>query len=162
MPPNCDSRVGVFIDSLLSTSIHSICSAEPRQRVSSPSYPMNDDNITNDATNVERQPSSSSPAPVSKDTIAPTLTTVAPTPKRPPMPPSNLQQRKIPGLAVIIPPSPDDVHATPTCPVSLRRNVELKKKLSERHFLFRPVSEDDQSKASSSYTKASSVTRAAF
>jgi hypothetical protein len=81
-----------------------------------------------------------------------TLTTLAPTPKRPPLPTKNrttLQERKKPGLSLTIPQSPDDVQEMPpTCPVSLQRHVELKKKLSSSHFLFRPVSEDDQSNAS--------------
>jgi len=163
---DCDGRVGVFIDSLLSTSIHSICSSESRSRASTPSYPINDGNLKNVTTNNESWHPASSSALFSKDdNNPPTLTTVAPLPKRPPLPKgSTLQQRKMPGLSLIIPPPPADVHATPpTCPTSLQRHVELKKKLSERHFLFRPVSEDDQSKASSSsYIKAPSGTRAEF
>ena len=170
MPPrNFSSGSGngesSFFDSLLSTSIDSLCSAETRPRVASPSYPMCGDVVTdcanNDTTNESGQSASSS-APVSNTQ---TLTTATPTPMRPPLPKGSTRQqwRKLPGLSVSIPESPADVHtAPPSCPVSLRKNVELKKNLSERHFLFRPVSEDDQSKASSTFTKASTVNRASF
>lgn len=139
-----------FFDSLLSSSIHSFCSTETRPRVASPSYPMcgdiTNDCVKNDTASESGQPASSS-TQVSKDNKTVPLTTVA-APVRPNVSKgSTRQQRKLPGLSVIIPQSPADVHATPpTCPVSLRRNVDLKKNLSEKQFLFRPVSDDDQSK----------------
>ncbi len=170
MSPRNFSSSGSFFDSILSTSIHSLCSADTRPRVSSPSYPMCGDVATdcakNDTTNNnESGNSASSSKQVPKDIDTPPLTTVAPTPMRPPPPKGSTTQqlKNLPGLSVIIPPSPADVHsAPPKCPVSLRKNVELKKKLSERHFLFRPVSEDDQSKTSSACTKPTSETQAAF
>ncbi len=160
MAPRNFSSSGSFFDSILSTSIHSLCAAETVSRVSSPSYPMCGDNaITDCAKTVSTDDNEESGNPASsskqKDNIKP-LTTVAPTPMRPSPPKgSTTQQRnKRPGLSVIIPPSPSDVHsAPPRCPVSLMKHVDLKKRLSERHFLFRPVSDDDQSKTSSAYTK---------
>ena len=153
-----DCDVGVFLDSLMSTSIHSLCSTETQPRVS-PSYPMNND-LDGTMNKEMRQQETSAP-----DTSAQRAQTLAPTPKRPSLPTKGSTFRdRMKGLSVIMPPSPADVHAKPpTCPAPLRRNVELQKKLSERHFLFRPVSEDDQSKASSSYhTKSATVTRAEF
>ena len=150
MPPlpqvgDCD--VGAWLtNSILSTSIHSICSAETTPR-ESPTYPMKSDQQN-------EQQSETSAKHINAQTV-----TVAPTPKRPPLPKnrSTYQDRKKPGLSLVIPQSPDDVHAMPPiCPVSLGRNVELKKRLSDSHFLFRPVSEDEQSKASSMNTKKTS------
>ena len=138
-----------FFDSLLSSSIHSFCSTETRPRVASPSYPMcgdiTSDCVKNDTASESGQPASSS-TQVSKHNK--TVQPLTPTSVRPNVSKGlTRQQRKLPGLSVIIPQSPADVHATPpTCPVSLRRNVDLKKNLSEKQFLFRPVSDDDQSK----------------
>mmetsp|Transcript_1531 Transcript_1531/g.2096 ORF Transcript_1531/g.2096 Transcript_1531/m.2096 type:complete len:171 (+) Transcript_1531:132-644(+) len=170
MSPRNFSSSGSFFDSILSTSIHSLCAAETVPRVSSPSYPMCGDVATDCAKTVSTDDNEGghqalSSKQGSNDNNTPTLTTVAPTPMRPPPPKgSTTQQRnKRPGLSVIIPPSPSDVHsAPPRCPVSLMKHVELKKKLSERHFLFRPVSDDDQSKATSAHTKTTEGTRAAF
>mmetsp|Transcript_2180 Transcript_2180/g.3764 ORF Transcript_2180/g.3764 Transcript_2180/m.3764 type:complete len:147 (-) Transcript_2180:79-519(-) len=135
---DCESS---FFDSLLSTSIHSFCTTETRPRVASPSYPMCGDVANecakNDTASESGQQASSS-TQVSKDNNTAT-------PVRPRLPKGSTQRRrKLPGLSVIIPESPADVHATPpTCPVSLRRNVELKKKLSQTQFLFRPISDED-------------------
>ena len=156
--------IGAYFDSLtnsiLSTS-HSMCSAETQPRVQSPTYPMKNDGVEVMKTkNNDRE----GPVPKQNNTQT-TLTTLAPTPKRPPLPTtrSTLQERKKPGLSLTIPQSPDDVQEMPpTCPVSLQRHVELKKKLSSSHFLFRPVSEDDQSNASAVNKKSSSVNRAHF
>ncbi len=170
MAPRNFSSSGSFFDSILSTSIHSLCAADTVPRVSSPSYPMCGDAITDCAKTVSTEDNEDSGHPASsskqgsKDNNTP-LNTVAPTPMRPPPPKgSTTQQRnKRPGLSVIIPPSPSDVHsAPPRCPVSLMKHVELKKKLSESHFLFRPVSDDDQSKTSSAYTKTTKGTQAGF
>lgn len=157
MAPRNFSSSGSFFESILSTSIHSLCAAETVPRVSSPSYPMCGDAATDcsktDATNDNESGYQSTS---SKQVSTPTLTPVEPTPMRPPPPKGSTtqQRKKRPGLSVIIPPSPSDVHsAPPRGPVSLMKHVELKKKLSERHFLFRPVSDDDQSKTSSAYTK---------
>ena len=160
-----DCDIGAYFDSLtnsiLSTS-HSMCSAETQPRVQSPTYPMKRSDREEETTAKNNDKEGLPP----KQNNTQTLTALAPTPKRPPLPTKNrttLQERKKPGLSLTIPQSPDDVQEMPpTCPVSLQRHVELKKKLSSSHFLFRPVSEDDQSNASAMNKMSSSVNKAQF
>lgn len=160
-----DCDIGDYFDSLtnsiLSTS-HSMCSAETQPRVQSPTYPMKRSGREEEKTTKNNDREGLPP----KQNNTQTLTALAPTPKRPPLPTDNrttLQERKKPGLSLTIPQSPDDVQEMPpTCPVSLQRHVELKKKLSSSHFLFRPVSEDSQSTASAMNKKSSNVKRAQF
>ena len=90
----------------------------------------------------------------------------APDPRRPPLNPTkpkstcsttSYRNRKKVGLSINVPPvTTSDVHTIPPPDhddppplISCSRNVELRRKsLSERHF-FRPVSEDEESRASS-------------
>lgn len=163
-----DCDIGAYFDSLtnsiLSTS-HSMCSAETQPRVQSPTYPMKRSDREEDTTTKNNDREGLPPKQNNTQTTL-TTTTLAPTPKRPPLPTktrSTFQERKKPGLSLSIPQSPDDVQEMPpTCPVSLQRHVELKKKLSSSHFLFRPVSEDSQSTASAMNKNSSSVNRAQF
>ena len=162
-----DCDIGAYFDSLtnsiLSTS-HSMCSAETQPRAQSPTYPMKRSGREEETTTKNND--EEAPVPKQNNTQTTLTTTLVPTPKRPPLPTKNrttLQERKKPGLSLTIPQSPDDVQEMPpTCPVSLQRHVELKKKLSSSHFLFRPVSEDSQSTASAMNKKSSNVKRAQF
>ena len=145
MPPLGDCQpipsVSRFIDTLLSTSIHSICTFQDEERMGSPVEQYTQPRTQSDHGILDVSDEMYSPA-------------TAKTSRHPYMHsqslPANLKSfrnRKPSGLSI----TPHDLSTVDTtkasshAPIYCARNVEMRRKsLHERHF-FRPVSEDDES-----------------